>query len=64
LMQYFGYLRRDAEQEGYDFWLALLNGNELNNYKGMICAFITSQEYQERFSTTVTRTNASCAGVH
>ena len=33
LMQYFGYLRRDPDQGGYDFWLSLLNNRELNNYR-------------------------------
>jgi len=64
LMEYFGYLRRDAEKGGYDFWLDVLNNHEVNNYRGMICAFITSQEYQERFGSTVSRTNALCSGVH
>ncbi|MEA2206045.1 MAG: hypothetical protein QOE77_2821 [Blastocatellia bacterium] len=64
LMEYFGYLRRDAEQGGYDFWLDVLNNQAVNNYRGMVCSFITSQEYQERFGSTVTRTNALCSGVH
>lgn len=60
LMQYFGYLRRDPEQAGYDFWLSVLNNQELNNYRGMVCAFLTSAEYQRRFGTTVTRTDREC----
>jgi hypothetical protein len=60
LMEYFGYLRRDAEQDGYDFWLNVLNNREPGNYRGMVCSFITSAEYQLRFGTTVTRTNAEC----
>jgi hypothetical protein len=55
LMQYFGYLRRDPEQAGYDFWLNILNNKEPNNYRGMVCAFITSTEYQSRFSPIITR---------
>ena len=46
LMQYFGYLQREADQDGYDFWLNVLNNREPGNYRGMVCAFITSQEYQ------------------
>jgi hypothetical protein len=64
LMQYFGYLRREPDQGGYDFWLGILNNrlpNDLNGYKSMVCAFITSREYQERFSTVVTRTDNDCA---
>lgn len=64
LMEYFGYLRRDADPGGYAFWLNVLNNLEPNNYRGMVCAFITSAEYQLRFSPVVTRTNAECAGVH
>jgi hypothetical protein len=61
LMQYFGYLHRDAEQAGYDFWLNILNNVQPNNYRSMVCAFITSAEYQRRFGQTVTRTNLDCA---
>ncbi|MDX6613340.1 MAG: hypothetical protein QOD75_2526 [Blastocatellia bacterium] len=60
LMQYFGYLRRDADPGGYAFWLNVLNNREPNNYRGMICSFITSTEYQRRFSSVVTRSNADC----
>ncbi len=60
LMQYFGYLRRDPDQGGYNFWLNVLNNNEPGNYRGMVCSFITSREYQERFSMSVTRSNQDC----
>src|SRR4030095_1243164 len=59
LMQYFGYLRRDPDLGGYDFWLSILNSAP-NNHRGMVCAFLTSAEYQRRFSSTVTRTDAEC----
>jgi len=64
LMQYFGYLRRDADPAGYSFWLDVLNNREPNNYHAMVCAFITSTEYQLRFSSVVTHANGECAGVH
>jgi hypothetical protein len=60
LMQYFGYLRRDIDQGGYAFWLDVLNNGEPNNYRGMVCAFLTSTEYQQRFSTIVTHSNGEC----
>jgi uncharacterized protein DUF4214 len=60
LMQYFGYLRRDPDNGGYDFWLNVLNNREPNNYRGMVCAFITSAEYQRRFGALVTRTDREC----
>jgi len=50
MMQYFGYLRRDPDDSGYQFWL-----NKLNQFGGnfeqaeMVKAFITSGEYRARF---------------
>jgi hypothetical protein len=61
LMQYFGYLQRDPDQGGFNFWLNVLN-TQPQNARGMVCAFVTSAEYQRRFSPIVTRTNAECQG--
>jgi len=50
MMEYFGYLRRDPDEIGYDFWL-----NKLNQFNGnfeqaeMVKAFIVSGEYRDRF---------------
>ncbi len=63
LMQYFGYLRRDPDAGGYAFWLDVLNSKDPNNFKGMVCSFITSREYQERFGSSVTRSNKDCASI-
>jgi len=60
LAEYFGYLRRDPDQAGYDFWLNILNNREPGNLRGMVCSFITSAEYQMRFSSVVTHSNADC----
>ncbi|MGI8656427.1 MAG: SBBP repeat-containing protein [Pyrinomonadaceae bacterium] len=60
LMEYFGYLRRDPDEAGYQFWLNVLNTRVANNYRAMVCAFLTSREYQERFSSVVTRSDAEC----
>jgi hypothetical protein len=63
LMQYFGYLRRDADQGGYDFWLTVLNQNlpnDSSSYHAMVCGFITSTEYQLRFGVATTHTNGEC----
>lgn len=49
-MEYFGYLRRDPDTAGYNFWLNKLNafnGNFVN--AEMVKAFITSSEYRQRF---------------
>jgi hypothetical protein len=64
LMQYFGYLRRNPDANGYAFWLDVITNRDPNNYRGMVCAFITSAEYQLRFSAIVTHANSECAGVH
>jgi aldose sugar dehydrogenase len=50
LMEYFGYLRRDPDTPGYNFWL-----NKLNMFNGdfvqaeMVKAFLSSIEYRQRF---------------
>jgi hypothetical protein len=51
MMEYFGYLRRDPDEDGYRFWL-----NKLNQFGGnfeqaeMVKAFISSSEYRQRFA--------------
>jgi hypothetical protein len=60
--QYFGYLRRDADLPGLNFWLSVVNQFPLRSptgQNGMVCAFITSAEYQQRFNSYFTRTNQS-----
>jgi hypothetical protein len=50
MMEYFGYLRRDPDEAGYQFWL-----NKLNQFAGnfeqadMVKAFLVSGEYRGRF---------------
>jgi uncharacterized protein (TIGR03118 family) len=50
-MQYFGYLRRDPDTSGFNFW-----ADKLNSFNGnfiaaeMVKAFISSSEYRQRFS--------------
>ena len=48
-MEYFGYLQRDPDPDGYSFWLGKLNhfGDWVN--AEMVKAFITSPEYRARF---------------
>jgi hypothetical protein len=51
LMQYFGYLRRDPDEGGYNFWLSKLDGFDGNFVEAeMVKAFITSDEYRGRFA--------------
>lgn len=50
LMEYFGYLQRDPDDSGYQFWLGKLN--QFNgNFEAaeMVKAFIISDEYRQRF---------------
>lgn len=63
LMLYFGYLRRDPEPGGFNFWRSQLDKYALRNVDiqhAMVCSFITSAEYQTRFSSVVTHTNREC----
>jgi hypothetical protein len=47
-MQYFGYLRRDPEPEGYEAWLRVLDANP-QDYRTMVKGFASSVEYRLRF---------------
>jgi len=60
LIEYFGYLKRNADSGGYNFWLDVLNNRVQGNYRSMVCAFLTSSEYQRRFSSVVTHSNSEC----
>ena len=49
-MEYFGYLRRDPDTAGFNFWFAKLNsfnGSFIN--AEMVKAFIAASEYRQRF---------------
>jgi len=63
LMQYFGYLRRDPDERGFEFWLNVLQNQSSTDsaaYRAMICSFLSSTEYQSRFGMTLTHTNDEC----
>ena len=47
-MQYFGYLKRDAEPAGFNAWLAYLNANPTDFY-AMVNGFMNAREYRTRF---------------
>ncbi len=54
-MQYFGYLRRDPDNAGYDDWVDVLTngrasaGIQPGDYHHLIFGFVYSVEYRERF---------------
>jgi hypothetical protein len=47
-MQYFGYLKRDPETEGFNAWLNYLNTHQ-NDFRTMVIGFVNSPEYRTRF---------------
>jgi uncharacterized protein (TIGR03118 family) len=50
-MEYFGYLRRDPDTAGYNFWFGKLNDFAGDFYQSeMVKAFISSSEYRQRFA--------------
>jgi hypothetical protein len=49
-MEYFGYLRRDPDTSGFNFWLTKLNAFNGNFIQAeMVKAFIESSEDRQRF---------------
>ncbi|HEY5885508.1 MAG TPA: hypothetical protein VIT88_12825, partial [Pyrinomonadaceae bacterium] len=54
-MQYFGYLRRNPDNAGYDDWLDVLtNGRPAQgippgDFRHLVFGFVYSVEYRERF---------------
>jgi len=49
-MQYYGYLRRTPEAEGYAAWLRVIN-QDAQNARVMVDGFMNSTEYRLRFGT-------------
>jgi hypothetical protein len=47
-MQYFGYLRRTPEEDGYQAWLRVIS-QDPNNVRLMVNGFMNSPEYRLRF---------------
>lgn len=61
--QYFGYLRRNADIGGFNFWLGQVSSaplRDVSKQHAMVCSFTTSAEYQQRFSSVVTHSNTEC----
>jgi hypothetical protein len=52
-MQYFGYLRRDPDTAGFNFWVGQLIGvgaPHRGDYRFMVRGFLQSDEYRFRFA--------------
>lgn len=52
-MQYFGYLRRDPDTTGFNFWVGQLigpNAPHRQDYRFMVGGFLNSDEYRFRFA--------------
>lgn len=47
-MQYFGYLRRDPEADGFNDWLRVIDADPAN-VRQMVNGFVNSVEYRNRF---------------
>ncbi|MGH9967875.1 MAG: DUF4214 domain-containing protein [Pyrinomonadaceae bacterium] len=63
LLHYFGFLRREPDEGGYKFWLNTISSRATPDpmaYRAILCAFITSAEYQSRFGMFVTHSNKEC----
>ena len=63
LLQYFGYLRRDPDESGFNFWVNVLKSKPLRDpsaARSMVCAFLTSTEYQNRFGMLTTHSTGEC----
>jgi hypothetical protein len=50
-MQYFGYLRRDPDTQGYNDWLRTIDANPAD-FRSMVNGFMNSTEYALRFGKT------------
>jgi hypothetical protein len=48
-MLYFGYLRRDGEAVGFDFWMEKLQSSG-HDHRSLVGGFINSDEYRFRFA--------------
>ena len=63
MLQYFSYLRRDPDESGLNLWMNTLKGKPLRDpaaARFVVCSFMTSTEYQNRFGMIATHTSAEC----
>ncbi len=51
LTEYFGYLRRDPEQAGFNAWIVYLTAHP-GDFRTMVNGFVNSAEYRQRFGAS------------
>jgi Matrixin/Carboxypeptidase regulatory-like domain len=63
LFQYFTYLRRSPDEAGYNAWVNTLKNKPLRDpeaARSLVCNFLQSAEYQNRFGMIATRSSRDC----
>jgi len=63
LFQYFTYLRRNPDEAGYTAWVNTLKSKPLRDSeaaRSLVCNFVHSAEYQNRFGMLATNNNREC----
>jgi hypothetical protein len=63
LFQYFTYLRRNPDEAGYNAWVNTLKTKPLRDpdaARSLVCNFLTSAEYQSRFTMNPTHNSREC----
>ena len=63
LFQYFTYLRRNPDEAGLNAWVNTLKNKPLRDpdaARSLVCNFLNSAEYQNRFTMVPTHTNREC----
>lgn len=63
LFQYFTHLRRSPDEAGYNAWVNALKSKPLRDpdaARSLVCNFLQSPEYQNRFGMVVTRSTRDC----
>ncbi|HEY0365084.1 MAG TPA: matrixin family metalloprotease [Pyrinomonadaceae bacterium] len=63
LFQYFTYLRRNPDEAGYNAWVNTLRNKPLRDpdaARALVCNFLNSAEYQNRFTMNPTHNSREC----
>jgi hypothetical protein len=63
LFQYFSYLRRNPDETAYNTWVSTLKNKPLRDpdaVRSLVCNFLNSAEYQNRFGMLATHNPRQC----